>query len=143
MAKSKKLNKGSAGQNRKASENYIDKYALKESVTTTASGLLYQVIEPAQGIMPTKQDSVVVHQRILGVDGKVIADTYKTGMPDRFTLKEAIPGLSEGLQLMAEGARFEFVIPPKLAWGKRGASNKIGPNAVLIVDLRLVEVDVG
>ena len=140
MVKAKKLNKGSAGQNRKASESYLGKYATKPGTCATGSGLLYRALEPGQGLMPTEQDTVVVNQRILGVDGKVIADTYKTGMPDRFTMKEAIPGLREGLQLMAEGARFEFVIPPELAWGKRGASNKIGPNAVLIVDIRLIEV---
>jgi FKBP-type peptidyl-prolyl cis-trans isomerase FkpA len=55
-------------------------------------------------------------------------------------MKEAIPGIREGLQLMQEGARFEFVVPPELAWGKKGVGNKIGPNAVLIFDIRLLKV---
>lgn len=102
---------------------------------------MYREIEPAQGMAPTADDSVLVNQRILNADGSVIADTYKSGLPDKFSMKEAIPGLREGLQLMAVGARFEFVIPPELAWGKRGASNKIGPNAVLIFDVRLLEIE--
>lgn len=136
----KKLNKGSAGQNRKAGDDFQDKYRQKSDVQKTASGLLYRMIEQGQGASPAMTDRVVVHQRIQTVNNKLIADTYKDGDKDEFALKEAIPGLQEGLQLMQEGARYEFVVPPELAWGKRGVGSKIGPNAVLIFDLRLVEV---
>ena len=136
----KRLNKGSAGQNRKASEKFYHDYSQKEGVQVTGSGLLYRILEQGSGSPPCEQDTVVVNQRILNFDGKVIADTYKLGMPDTFTMKEAIPGLREGLMLMAEGSRFEFVVPPELAWGKRGASNKIGPNALLVFDVRLLEI---
>ena len=136
----KKLNKGSSGQNRKAGEDYLDKYRQKDGVQETASGLLYREVEPGSGIAPTETDSVEVNQRIQLVGGKIIGDTYKEGIPDEFTMKEAIPGIREGLQLMQEGARFEFVVPPELAWGKKGVGNKIGPNAVLIFDLRLLKV---
>ncbi|WP_339616724.1 FKBP-type peptidyl-prolyl cis-trans isomerase [uncultured Gilvimarinus sp.] len=136
----KKLNKGSSGQNRKAGEDYLDKYRQKDGVQETASGLLYREVEPGGGIAPTETDSVEVNQRIQLVGGKIIGDTYKEGIPDEFTMKEAIPGIREGLQLMQEGARFEFVVPPELAWGKKGVGNKIGPNAVLIFDIRLLKV---
>lgn len=139
----KKLNKGSSGQNRKASEDYIEKYRQKSDVFETRSGLLYRVIEGGSGPSPAETDGVVVNQRILSVNGKVIADTYKDSMPDKFALKEAIPGIREGLQLAREGGRYEFVVPPDLAWGKRGVGNKIGPNAVLIFDVRLIEVQFG
>ncbi len=139
MAK-KKLNKGSSGQNRAASDSYIEKYRSKDDVQETASGLLYRVLEPGDGMTPTETDTVEVNQRIQLVGGKVVGDTYKEGMPDEFSMKEAIPGIREGLQLMQEGARYEFVVPPDLAWGKKGVGNKIGPNAVLIFDLRLLKV---
>jgi FKBP-type peptidyl-prolyl cis-trans isomerase FkpA len=139
----KRLNKGSSGQNRKASEDYLDKYRQKDDVQETSSGLLYRVVEEGTGSEPSESDTVVVNQRILGVNGKVIADTYKDGMPDSFSLQEAIPGIREGLQLAREGGRYEFVVPPELAWGKRGVGNKIGPNAVLIFDVRLLEVRFG
>lgn len=141
MAKSKKMNKGSAGQNRKSSEAFIEKFLRKEDVIQTDSGLIYRLIEDTQGIQPTMQDSVVVNQRILNTDGSVIADTYKTGFVDRFSMKEALPGLQEGLQFMSVGARYEFVLPPELAWGKKGVGNKIGPNAALFFDIRLIEVE--
>ncbi|WP_045855581.1 FKBP-type peptidyl-prolyl cis-trans isomerase [Teredinibacter purpureus] len=140
MKQKKKLNKGSAGQNRKLGEAYLEKYSLRAEAMITESGLLYSVIEEGDGSRPTESDTVVVNQRVLSADGGVIADTYKTGMPDKFLMSEAIPGLREGLMLMEPGARYELVVPPELAWGKRGASNKIGPNAVLIFDVRLLEV---
>jgi len=140
MANNKKLNKGSSGQNRKASEEFLLKYAQKEGVLATGTGLLYRLLESGDGLCPTMADTVVVNQRILNVDGGVIADTYKTGMPEKFSMKEAIPGLCEALLLMPCNTRFECVIPPDLAWGKKGASNKIGPNAVLIFDVRILEV---
>lgn len=141
MANQKKLNKGSAGQNRKLSEVFIDKYRDREEVIATSSGLLYRIIDDVSGMTPTLADCVVVNQRILNVDGSVIADTYKTGFSDRFAVNEAIPGLQEGLQLMPIGSRFEFVVPADLAWGKRGVGNKIGPNATLIFDIRLIKLE--
>ncbi|BCD99539.1 FKBP-type peptidyl-prolyl cis-trans isomerase [Marinagarivorans cellulosilyticus] len=139
MAK-KQLNKGSSGQNRKASEDFMDKYRQKQGVQQTSSGLLYRVVEQGDGLTPVPTDSIQVNQRIQLVGGKIIGDTYKEGLPDEFSMKEAIPGIREGLQLMQEGARFEFVVPPELAWGKKGVGDKIGPNAVLIFDVRLLKV---
>lgn len=51
----------------------------------------------------------------------------KVDWPIALVLKEAIRGLQEGLQLMALGSGYEFVIPPELAWGKRGIGNKMAP----------------
>jgi FKBP-type peptidyl-prolyl cis-trans isomerase len=96
---------------------FVAKYANKPDVVQHDSGLIYRVLEQAQGPSPTMQNEVVVNQRILNFDGSVIADTYKSGFTDRFSLKEAILGLQEGLQLMALGSRYEFVIPPELALG--------------------------
>ena len=139
MAK-KQLNKGSSGQNRKASEGFMEKCGEKTGVRQTASGLLYRVLEQGGGLAPALGDGVQVNQRIQLIGGKVIGDTYREGLPDEFTMREAIPGIREGLQLMQEGARYEFVVPPELAWGKKGVGNKIGPNAVLIFDIRLLKV---
>lgn len=136
----KKINKGSTGQNRKAGEIYQEKYKNKPDAHSTRSGLTYRILEPGNGKTPQVSDTVAVNQRILSVDGSVIADTYKSGLPDEFSLREAIEGLREGLLMMQEGARWEFVIPPELAWGKKGAGNKIGPMATLFFDVRLLRI---
>ncbi|WP_018983727.1 FKBP-type peptidyl-prolyl cis-trans isomerase [Salinimonas chungwhensis] len=142
MAKNKrKQAKGSAGQNRNTTAAFIERYLTQDDVRITNSGLMYRIIENAEGAHPSADDVVKVHQRILLADGSVIDDTYKKGPPENFALNEAIEGLQEGLMLMPIGARYEFVIPPELAWGKKGNGEKIGPHAVMVVDVRLIDTD--
>jgi len=139
--KQKKQSKGSAGQNRNQTAAFLERYAQREGVISTGSGLMYRVIEDAINPCPDLNQVVKVHQRILLADGSVVDDTYKKGPPENFHLAEAIEGLKEGFQLLPKGARYEFVIPPALAWGKKGNGGKIGPNAVMIVDVRLIEFE--
>ena len=138
--KDKKSGKGSAGQNRKNSEDFLSKFQNKNDVVNCASGLMYRKVDSGEGanIAVRFNDSVEVHQRITLTDGAIIEDTYQSNRPDKFTVEEAIEGLTEGLQYMNVGERFEFVIPPDLAWGKKGNGSKIGANAVLIIDIRLI-----
>ena len=140
--KDKKPGKGSAGQNRKNSDDFLSKFQQKSDVVNCESGLMYRKVDSgeASNTRVTINDSVEVHQRISLTDGSVIADTYQSNRPENFTVEEAIDGLTEGLQYMKAGERFEFVLPPELAWGKKGNSGKIGSNAVLIIDIRLLAV---
>ncbi len=137
---SKKSGRGGAGQNRAEAEAFLQKNRQKPDTVETASGLQYTVREEGAGKQPDEWSTVEVNQRILLVDGTVIKDTYHGVETDRFTIEEAIPGLKEGLSLMKEGGKTRFVVPPELAWGKRGAGSKIGPNAALIFDIRLEKV---
>ena len=136
----KKRGRGTVGDNRAETEEFLKKNRMKEGVVETASGLQYMILEPGEGASPTEWSTVEVNQRILLVDGTVIKDTYRSPDHDRFTMQEAIAGLKEGLPLMKVGGRFRFVVPPDLAWGKRGAGDKIGPYAALIFDIRLERV---
>ena len=136
----KKRGRGTVGDNRAETEDFLKKNRMKEGVVETASGLQYTILEPGEGASPTEWSTVEVNQRILLVDGTVIKDTYRSPDHDRFTMQEAIAGLKEGLPLMKVGGRFRFVVPPDLAWGKRGAGDKIGPYAALIFDIRLERV---
>ncbi|HKL21491.1 MAG TPA: FKBP-type peptidyl-prolyl cis-trans isomerase [Tichowtungia sp.] len=136
----KKKGRGSAGQNRAETEAFLEKNRQKPDVVETPSGLQYTIWEKGAGKAPDEWSTVEVNQRILLVDGTVIKDTYHSVETDVFSIEEAIPGLKEGLRLMKEGGKSRFVVPPDLAWGKRGAGRKIGPNALLIFDIRLEKV---
>ena len=138
--KYKTKTKGSAGQNRAATDAFLKKNRSKPGVIETSSGLQYTIKEPGTGKSPDEWSTVEVNQRILLVDGTVIKNTYDGTQTDTFTIEEAIDGLKEGLPLMKEGGKFRFVVPPDLAWGKRGAGDKIGPYAALIFDIRLETV---
>ncbi len=130
---------GSSGQNRKNGDAYLDKYRKKEGVKETDSGLLYEVVSEGSGDCPFANSNVVVHQRAMLVGGKMLDDTYKENKPMEFCLSDVIDGYAEGLQMMRAGSRYKFVIPPDLAWGKKGSGGSIGPNAVIVFDVHLIE----
>lgn len=136
----KQKGKGSSGYNRKNSDDFMERNRTKPGVVATETGLQFMIIDEKEGQKPTEDDVVRAHQRITLVDGSVVDDTYKRNEPVDFIIQEAIPGYREGLLKMSIGSRFRFFIPPDLAWGKRGAGDKIGPNAVLIIDARLIDV---
>lgn len=135
----KKSKKGSKGYNRKITEEFLLKNKKKDGIFVTDSGLQYEIVDDAEGLKPSVEHVVIVQQRIKLLDGTLIDDTYKQPDPAEFTMKEAIEGYREGLFMMSKGSRYRFFIPPELAWGERGAGNKIGPNSVLIIDARLVD----
>jgi len=136
----KSRNKGSAGNNRKLGEDFLLQNSKKEGVTKTYSGLQFLVVEDKNGTNPGISDTIIIHQRALLLDGKILIDTYRLNKPDEVIISELIEGLQEGLQLMSVGSRYKFWVPAELAWGRKGSGNKIPPNAVLFFDIRLVDV---
>lgn len=132
-------NRGSAGNNRKTGEVFLDKNRTKEGIVETDSGLQYKIIESGEGDSPNEDSYVTVHQRCTLVNGTLLEDTYRENEPSEVHMKELIEGYKEGLMLMNKGARYQFFVPSELAWGKNGTGNKIPPNAVLIFDVRLID----
>lgn len=139
-AEGKQKQGGSSGQNRKNSDSFLTKHSKKSGVMSTESGLLYEIIIAGEGgDTPSEGANVTVHQRAMLVGGKVLDDSYKENKPMEFNLADVIDGYAEGLMMMSIGSRYKFVIPPELAWGKKGSGGRIGPNAVVIFDVQLLE----
>lgn len=111
----------------------------KAGVTTTASGLQYEVITAGTGAAPTADDQVQVNYEGKMLDGTVFDSSIARGQPVTFPLTGVIAGWTEGLQLMKEGSKYRFFIPAKLAYGETGAST-IPPNSVLIFEVELLKV---
>lgn len=130
--------KGSAGNNRKSGEDFLEQNAQKPDVTETESGLQYQIVEEKDGNKPDEWSAVEIHQRALLLNGTLLEDTYRANQTSIVPLNELIEGLQEGLQMMSAGSRYKFWVPSELAWGRKGTGNKIPPNAVLYFDIRLV-----
>lgn len=108
--------------------------------TTTASGLRYKAIKEGTGIKPSATDEVTVHYTGKLLDGTKFDSSLDRGEPTSFPLDRVIKGWTEGLQLMAEGAKYQFIIPSDLAYGPRGAGEQIGPNATLYFEVELIKV---
>ena len=121
-------------------EKFLAENGKREGVKTTASGLQYEVLTEGAGKSPKATDTVLVHYRGTTIDGKEFDSSYKRGEPIEFPLNQVIPGWTEGVQLMKEGAKYKFVIPSKLAYGTRGAGSAIGPDETLIFEVELLKV---
>jgi FKBP-type peptidyl-prolyl cis-trans isomerase len=122
------------------SEAFLAETAQQEGVSITKSGLQYKIIEQGTGAQPQATDNVTVHYRGTLMNGQEFDSSYARGEPTSFPLNGVIAGWTEGLQLMKEGAKFEFYIHPDLAYGERGAGGAIGPNAALVFQVELIKV---
>jgi len=129
-----------AQKNREAGEAFLAENAEREGVQTTESGLQYEVIEEGDGDSPEATDQVKVHYTGELINGEVFDSSRERGQPVTFGLNQVIPGWTEGLQLMNEGARYKLYIPSDLAYGQ-GGNQAIGPNATLVFDVELLAVN--
>jgi FKBP-type peptidyl-prolyl cis-trans isomerase len=126
--------------NKEEGEAFLAANAEKEGVQVTDSGLQYRVVEAGDGASPEADDRVTVHYRGKLINGVEFDSSYARDEPATFGLNQVIPGWTEGLQLMEEGAKYEFFIPSELAYGEQGRPGPIGPNSTLIFEVELLEV---
>jgi FKBP-type peptidyl-prolyl cis-trans isomerase FkpA len=129
-----------ADSNTQAGDTYRAENAKRTGVQTTASGLQYEVLTAGSGPKPAASDRVRVHYRGTLIDGKEFDSSYRVGEPVTFEVGGVIPGWTEGLQLMPVGSKYRLVIPPGLGYGPQGAPPDIGPNATLIFEVELLEI---
>ena len=119
--------------------DYLKQNASQEGVQETASGLQYKVIKEGSGSQPGPRSLVEVHYKGTLINGKEFDSSYKRNQTAVFGLHQVIPGWTEGLQLMKEGAVYQFVIPSRLAYGNQ-ASSAIPAGSTLIFKVELIKV---
>ena len=121
-------------------EKFLAENALKEGVTTTESGLQYEVIKMGKGKKPAATDRVKVHYHGTLTDGTVFDSSVERGEPTSFGLNQVIKGWTEGLQLMPVGSKFRFYIPQELGYGAQSAGS-IPPYSTLIFEVELLSIE--
>ena len=126
--------------NKVAGEAYRAENGKREGVQTTPTGLQYEVLTPADGPKPGPTSVVRVHYRGTLIDGKEFDSSQDRGEPVTFALNEVIPGWTEAIQLMSVGSKYRFVVPPDIGYGEMGSPPDIGPNATLIFEVELLEI---
>ena len=114
--------------------------AARPEVTTTESGLQYEVLVEGTGPRPSATDTVVTHYHGTLTDGTVFDSSVERGSPASFPVNRVIAGWTEALQMMGVGAKWRLVIPPELAYGERGAGGAIPPKATLVFEVELLEI---
>ncbi len=121
-------------------EEYLAKNREKQGVTTTGSGLQYEVIKLGTGPKPTSENTVKVHYAGTLIDGTEFDSSIKRNEPAQFPVSGVIAGWTEALQLMPVGSKFKLCIPESIGYGANGAGEVIKPFSTLIFEVELLEI---
>ena len=133
-------NKANYKEHIEENENFLAENKNKSGVTTTESGLQYEVIKMGNGQKPTLTDQVKVHYTGTIIDGTEFDSSVKRGEPAQFPLAGVIQGWTEALQLMPVGSKFKIYVPENLGYGEQGAGGIIQPYSTLIFEVELLEI---
>lgn len=129
-----------ADDNKKKGEAFLADNKKKKGVVTLPSGLQYKVLKESKGAKPKATDTVSVHYVGTLIDGTEFDSSIKRGEPASFPVNGVIKGWTEALQLMPVGSKWQLFIPTDLAYGMQGAGPQVGPNAMLLFDVELLEI---
>jgi len=130
-----------AARNIEAEAAFLAENGKKAGVTTTASGLQYEVITAGTGPRPAETDTVRVDYVGTFLDGKEFDSSAAAGEPVVFPVAMVIPGWVEGIQLMPVGSKYKFYIPSALAYGEQGSQGGIEPNKTLVFEVELLGIE--
>ncbi len=129
-----------AAQRQQLGEQFLATNAARPEVTTTTSGLQFEVLEAGAGASPGPRSTVVTHYHGTFVDGTVFDSSVQRGEPAQFGVHQVIPAWTEALQLMSIGDKWRIACPPSLAYGEQGAGDSIPPNTPLVFEIHLLEI---
>lgn len=138
IAERKKL----AEDNKKKAETFLADNKKKKGVTTTKSGLQYEVIKQGKGATPKETDTVKAHYHGTLLDGSVFDSSIDREEPIVIAVNRVIPGWTEALTKMKVGDRWKLFVPPELGYGDNPRPNgPIGPNELLIFEVELLSIE--
>jgi FKBP-type peptidyl-prolyl cis-trans isomerase FklB len=130
-----------AERNLQQAEAFLAENKTKDGITTLASGLQYKVITVGDGKTPGADDTVLLNYRGTLMDGTEFASSIRQGKPASLRLDRTLKGLSEALQLMPTGSKWEIYIHPELGFGNRSPGDKVPANSGLIYEVELLSIE--
>ena len=133
--------KEEGAKNKLAGEKFLAENKTKDGVKILPSGVQYKVLKTGTGATPKTTDTVKTNCRGTLIDGTEFFSTFQDKEPARFGVTEVIKGWSEVLPLMKVGSKWQIFVPAELAYGDKGAGDKVGPNSTLIFEIELLGID--
>lgn len=121
-------------------QKFLTENAQRPEVQVTDSGLQYEVLQEGKGQSPGPDNKVKVHYHGMLLDGSVFDSSVDRNEPIDLPVSGVIPGWTEALQMMTEGAKWKLYIPQELAYGSQGAGNAIAPYSTLVFEIQLLRV---
>lgn len=114
----------------------------KNNVTTTESGLQYQILKAGIGDIAKEGDLVIVHESMSYMNGTELFSTEGMKNSPRILIggKQAIEGVDEGIRGMQVGEIRELTVPPSLSKRKQ-YPNFLSPDSTLVYKIELIELN--
>ncbi|KAM5253974.1 peptidyl-prolyl cis-trans isomerase FKBP1B isoform X1 [Microcebus murinus] len=107
-------------------------------------GVEIETISPGDGrTFPKKGQTCVVHYTGMLQNGKKFDSSRDRNKPFKFRIgkQEVIKGFEEGTAQMSLGQRAKLTCTPDVAYGATGHPGVIPPNATLIFDVELLNLE--
>ena len=106
----------------------------------TESGLFYEIYEPTDGIRAEQGMKIRIDYKLSLLDGTLCYSSDEDGVKEFLLGKSLeISGLELGVEMMREGEKARFIIPPHLAYGLLGDETRIPARSIIVYEVELLE----
>ena len=138
-ARDSQMSSADSERNREEGRSFLAENGRRPGVTTTSTGLQYEILVQGTGAKPVESDIIEVHYEGTFINGMVFDSSYMRGEPIVFPVLGVIEGWIEGLQLMNVGSTYMLYVPSDLAYGPYGYGS-VPPNMTLIFKVELLSI---
>jgi FKBP-type peptidyl-prolyl cis-trans isomerase len=106
------------------------------------TGIRYIVESPGSGPLVASGDMVSMNYTGRFLDGKIFDEHHDPVHPFTFRVNRGfvIEGWDQILQLMRPGAKWLVIVPPELAYGRRGSPPRIPGYKTLVFEMEVISV---
>lgn len=123
-------------------EAFVAEFKKKKGTQKSPSGFWYRIDYTGdETIAENARVDIVVKESL--TDGSVIQDMDRSGKVMSQPLSAYPPLFREAIGHLKNHGSLTMVVPPALAYGETGYAPQIPPNATMVYELRIVDVDNG
>ncbi|CAI1593798.1 FKBP-type peptidyl-prolyl cis-trans isomerase N-terminal domain-containing protein [Serratia marcescens] len=123
-------------------EAFVTEFKKKKGTQKSPAGFWYRIDYVGdEAIKENARVDIVVKESL--TDGSVIQDMDRSGKVMSQPLSAYPPLFREAIGHLKNHGSLTMVVPPALAYGETGYAPQIPPNATMVYELRIVDVDNG